>query len=125
MLKNLTVEPAEASEFPAASLLERSVNPVYGAAGLASESKIGKIPYREDSLQACRSEAEIPFQRGCRVLWRRRIKNPAGATTRQGQKEVGIKKAWCLIPFNLRYMQILCQFSIPKHLENSLDLILH
>jgi hypothetical protein len=32
------------------------------AAGLASESKICKIPYREDSLQACRSEAEIPFR---------------------------------------------------------------
>jgi hypothetical protein len=41
------IEPAEASAFPAASLLERSVNPVYGTAGLVSESKIGKIPYRE------------------------------------------------------------------------------
>jgi hypothetical protein len=45
------IEPAEASAFPAASLLERSVNPVYGTAGLVSESKIGKISYREDSLQ--------------------------------------------------------------------------
>jgi hypothetical protein len=47
----LPAEPAEASAFPAASLLERSANPVYGTAGLASESKIDQIPYREDSLQ--------------------------------------------------------------------------
>jgi len=54
------IEPAEASAFPVASLLEqRSGNPVYGATGLASEFKIGKIPYPEDSLQACRSEADL------------------------------------------------------------------
>jgi replication-associated recombination protein RarA len=43
------IEAAEASAIPAASSLERSVNPVYGTAGNANESKIGKIPYREES----------------------------------------------------------------------------
>jgi hypothetical protein len=62
MLKGLANEPALASAFPVSSLLERSGNPVCGAAGLGSEYKITKIPYREDSLQpACWSVAEIPF----------------------------------------------------------------
>ena len=44
------VEPVEASANPAACWSAAEI-PLRGAAGLASESKIGKIPYREDSLQ--------------------------------------------------------------------------
>ena len=38
--KHSPFEPAEASAFPSASLLERSGNPVYGAAGNASILKM-------------------------------------------------------------------------------------
>jgi hypothetical protein len=71
----LVFEPAETSAFPAACLFERIVNPVYGTAGLASESKIGKIPYREDSLQACHSEADLSAYA---VWWRSRFGGTAG-----------------------------------------------
>jgi len=48
----------------------------------ASASKFDKILYREDSLQACRSEAKIPFQRGCRVRFNLGPENPDATSIR-------------------------------------------
>jgi hypothetical protein len=52
-------EPAEANAFPSASLLVRSGNPVYGAAGNTRGFKKSKITYREDSLQQATGYSSI------------------------------------------------------------------